>query len=157
MRYLITTKSLNSVIPCRSKVKCVKVIHSISPSGQCVQVNNNSKLHLIDCQSWSKWSYDGYESTIRLMGTALCLKAVGQELPPVLSNDCLRQQCAWKFVSNSKLHVAALDGQGKYLCLQKKSYTSEILTRSCICIEDDSDCRENPQIQQFKLILTNAN
>lgn len=68
----------------------------------------------------------------------------------------LRQQCARKFSSNSKLHEAALDGQGKYLCLQNTSSTSESLTSSCICTEDDSNCRENPQIRRFKLILTNA-
>lgn len=127
-------------------------------SSQCVQVNNKNKLHLKDCKSWTKWSFDEYGATVRLMGTALCLKAVGHGLPPILSDDCLSQQSAWKFVSKSKLHLAALDGQGKYLCLQKKSSTSsEILTRRCICIEDDSNCEENPQIQWFKLVPTNVN
>lgn len=74
----------------------------------------------------------------------------------MVSDDCLSQQSAWKYVSNSKLHLAALDGKREeYLCRQFIS--SEILTSRCICIEADSECQENPENRWLKLISSNVN
>ncbi|KAL5749990.1 hypothetical protein ACOSP7_024593 [Xanthoceras sorbifolium] len=126
-------------------------------SGNCVGANGKNKIYTSNSRRWSRWSHDGDGAPIRLMGSALCLKVAGDGLPPVLSSDCLSQQSAWKSVSNSKLHLAAKDQHGEYLCLDKISAkSSKILTRKCICIDDDSDCLENPQSQWFKFISTNV-
>ncbi|XP_039166814.1 glycosyl hydrolase 5 family protein-like [Eucalyptus grandis] len=84
-------------------------------------------------------------------------QALGDGLPPALSNDCSSQRSAWRSISNSKLHVAATDEHGNRLCWEKKSNESSlVLTRKCICVDDDSGCMENPQGQWFKFVPTNT-
>ncbi|XP_010053198.2 glycosyl hydrolase 5 family protein [Eucalyptus grandis] len=126
-------------------------------SGLCIRANNNHEIGTAECQHWSRWIHYRDGSPIRLMGTPLCLKALGDGLPPVLSNDCSSRRSAWRSISNSKLHVAATDERGNRLCLEKKSNESSvILTRKCICVDDDSGCTENPQGQWFKFVPTNT-
>lgn len=110
-----------------------------------------------DCKSNSLWSYEGDGSPIRLMNSAKCLKAVGERLPPSLSEDCLSPQSSWKTVSMTGLHLATFDKDGDLLCLEKDSNSSKIVTSKCICIsDDDSSCLDNPQSQWFKLVSTNV-
>ncbi|XP_048230722.1 glycosyl hydrolase 5 family protein isoform X2 [Ricinus communis] len=125
-------------------------------SGNCVHASEKNEIYASRFQQHSRWSHDGDGAPIRLMGSALCLKAIGDGLEPVLSNDCFSQQSSWKLLSSSKLHLGVKDEHGEYLCLEKESFnSSKVFTRKCICIEDDSDCQENPQSQWFKLIKTN--
>ncbi|XP_039166815.1 glycosyl hydrolase 5 family protein [Eucalyptus grandis] len=126
-------------------------------SGLCIRANNNHEIGTAERQLWSRWSHYRDGGPIRLMGTPLCLQALGDGLPPALSNDCSSQRSAWRSISNSKLHVAATDEHGNRLCLEKKSNESSvILTRKCICVDDDSGCMENPQGQWFKFVPTNT-
>ncbi|XP_034701646.1 glycosyl hydrolase 5 family protein-like [Vitis riparia] len=132
-------------------------------SGRCVSVKGEGQdqIHGRNCKKGSRWSHDGNGGAIRLMGSGLCLKAVGDGLPAKLSTDCSSPQARWKLISKSKLHIAAMDEQGKPLCLDgKNSNSSSILTRTCICAlqdGDDSDlaCLKNPQRQWFKFVPSN--
>ncbi|KAK3434293.1 hypothetical protein EUGRSUZ_D01801 [Eucalyptus grandis] len=126
-------------------------------SGLCIRANNNHEIGTAERQRWSRWSHYRDGGPIRLMGTPLCLQALGDGLPPALSNDCSSQRSAWRSISNSKLHVAATDEHGNRLCWEKKSNESSlVLTRKCICVDDDSGCMENPQGQWFKFVPTNT-
>ncbi|KAJ7968636.1 Endoglucanase [Quillaja saponaria] len=126
-------------------------------TGQCVQANNKNELEVDDCGNQiSQWSQDA-NSRIRLTGSSMCLKAVGEGLPPTLSNECTSQQTSWKSVSQSGLHLATSDGNGQQLCLDRESFnSSKIVTRKCICIQDDPKCLDDPQNQWFKLVSTNV-
>ena len=97
---------------------------------------------------------------IRLMGSGLCLKAVGEGVPATLSTDCSSPQARWKLISASKLHIAAVGEKGEPLCLDGKvSNSSSILTRKCMCSLHgdglDSNCHKNPQRQWFKFVPSN--
>ncbi|KAK2664175.1 hypothetical protein Ddye_002749 [Dipteronia dyeriana] len=78
-------------------------------SGKCIGANVKNEVFTSNSRRWwsRRWSQDGDGGPIRLMGSALCLKVVGDGLPPILSSDCLSQQSAWKSVSKSNLHLAA--------------------------------------------------
>ncbi|KAJ4711988.1 Endoglucanase [Melia azedarach] len=104
----------------------------------------------------TRWSYDGDGSPIKSMNTDLCLNVVGDGLPPIISTDCSSEKSIWTTVSLTKMHLAAKDGNGQLLCLQKSFNSSLVLTSKCICIEDDPECSENPQSQWFKFALTNV-
>lgn len=120
-------------------------------------MNRDKELVVGDCQkNYSRWSYEGDGSPIRLMESSMCLQAGGEGLPLGLSEDCLGQQSSWKRVSVSGLHLATLDKTGLPSCLQKDLNASTIVTRKCICIEDDSACMDNPQSQWFQLVPTNV-
>ncbi|KAK7319585.1 hypothetical protein RJT34_04308 [Clitoria ternatea] len=125
-------------------------------TGNCAHVNNSNEIVMGDCKSNSLWRYEGDGSPMRLKDSALCLKAIGEGLPPILSQDCLSSQSSWKAVSLTRLHLATFDKDGSLLCLEKESNSSKIVTRKCICVEDDSSCLDNPQSQWFKLISTNV-
>nr|KYP51267.1 Endoglucanase [Cajanus cajan] len=125
-------------------------------TGYCVHVNNTNTLVMGNCKTNRLWNFEGNGSPIRLMDSALCLKAAGEGLPPTLSEDCLSPQSSWKTVSMTGLHLATLDKKGGLLCLERDSNTSQIVTNKCICIgDDDSLCLDNPQSQWFKLVPTN--
>ncbi|XP_050229018.1 glycosyl hydrolase 5 family protein-like [Mercurialis annua] len=126
-------------------------------SGRCVNATENNEIYATKFQEPSLWSHDGDGAPLRLMGSAQCLKAIGDGLEPVLSRDCLGQPSSWISLSNSKLQLGVRNENGDYLCLEMESFnSSKILTRKCICIEDDSDCQENPQSQWFKLVKNNV-
>ncbi|RDX99971.1 hypothetical protein CR513_16901, partial [Mucuna pruriens] len=125
-------------------------------TGYCAHVNDSNALIMGNCMNNRVWNFEGDGSPIRLMNSAMCLKAVGEGLPPTLSQDCLSPQSSWKTVSMSGLHLATFDKDGELLCLERDSNSSEIVTRKCICIEDDdSSCLDNPQSQWFRLVPTN--
>ncbi|CAK9141953.1 unnamed protein product [Ilex paraguariensis] len=127
-------------------------------SGRCMRGVNN-ELHPTDCWSLSRWSHAGDGTPIRLMGTPLCLTAVGDGLPVSLTADCMSEQSTWKLFSDTKYQIANRDEHGTDLCLDwDPNYSSRILTKKCLCSQDDSDqCHDNPQSQWFKLISSNAN
>ncbi|KAK7368927.1 hypothetical protein VNO80_10960 [Phaseolus coccineus] len=125
-------------------------------TGYCAHVNDK-ELVMGDCKSNSLWSFEGDGSPIRLMNSAMCLKAVGEGLPPTLSEDCLSAQSSWKAVSMSGLHLASFDKNGELLCLEKDSNSTKLVTRKCICIEhDDYSCLDSPLNQWFRLVPTNV-
>uniref|UniRef100_A0A5B7AH14 Putative endoglucanase E1-like n=1 Tax=Davidia involucrata TaxID=16924 RepID=A0A5B7AH14_DAVIN len=127
-------------------------------SGHCIRVDKK-EMYASDCRTWSRWSYKGAGTPIRLMGTSWCLKAVGDGLPVILSIDCKSEQSRWEFASSSKFQIAARDEHGIHLCLEWNpipTNSSNILTKKCLCSEDESQCHENPQSQWFKLISSNS-
>lgn len=126
-------------------------------TGKCAHANgSNNELVLGDCKSHSEWSFEGDGSPIRLMDSAMCLKAESEGLPATLSEHCLSPQSSWKSVSKTGLHLATSHGNGPLFCLEMESDSSKIVTRKCICIdENDSSCLDNPQSQWFQLISTN--
>ncbi|KAJ7944981.1 Endoglucanase [Quillaja saponaria] len=138
--------------PISALPKSHKMLHPLS--GHCFKANNKNELELSDClKGAGRWSFDGDGSPLRLMGTATCLKVIGDGAPAILSDDCLSQQSSWRRVSLAGLHLAARDENGNQFCLEKVG--DQILTKKCICIEDDSKCMDNPQSQWFQLVPTN--
>ena len=120
-------------------------------------MDSDNELVFGDCKNHVRWSSEGDGTPIRLMDSPLCLKAIGEGLPPTLSKDCLSPQSSWKSVSVTGLHLATTDKNGELLCLEGDSDSSKIVTRKCICIDDDdSACLDNPQSQWFQLISTNV-
>ncbi|TKY65121.1 hydrolyzing O-glycosyl compounds hydrolase [Spatholobus suberectus] len=124
-------------------------------SGQCANVNKNHELELGDCESQSRWSQEGQQ--IKLVGNGTCIKALGDGSPVSLSNDCKSKQSSWKTLSASNLHLGTVDGEGQNLCLERESPTSSrIVTKICICVDDNIACLDNPQSQWFQLVTTNV-
>ncbi|KAJ9148002.1 hypothetical protein P3X46_030101 [Hevea brasiliensis] len=130
-------------------------------SGSCINTEDRKGIYATGCKAPSHWIHEGDRTPIRLRGTKLCLKAVGDGLEPILSEDCSSKQSSWTSLSESKLHLAAIDENGEYLCLQKESrYTTRILTSSCVFIHEEPECQKDPQkdpvTQWFKLVKTNV-
>ncbi|XP_027080837.2 glycosyl hydrolase 5 family protein [Coffea arabica] len=127
-------------------------------SGLCAQIGNNGSVRGSDCQSPGRWKQQEAGSSIQLEaeGTFGCLRAVGDGQPATVSSDCGNQTTLWKMVSSSQLHIAA---QGGYLCLEMNSSDSVVVTRKCLCLDENSNdvpnCAENPEGQWFKLVPTN--
>ncbi|KAL6348768.1 hypothetical protein AAG906_033424 [Vitis piasezkii] len=122
--------------------------------GFCVNVEGQDNVHGSSCRERSKWSHSGDGSPIQLVGSELCLKAVGDGVPVALSTDCKSPWATWKLVSDSMLHIAAMDEQGNSLCLESTSSNySSILTRSCACLNNETNC--DPQSQWFRLVPSN--
>ncbi|KAK4486483.1 hypothetical protein RD792_009165 [Penstemon davidsonii] len=125
-------------------------------SGECVQIGKTN-VFLANCKTATRWDQHQDGGPIKLAGNAQCLGLVGDGVAARVSNDCSSK---WKFVSSSGLHLAALNGQGKYLCLEKNVADSTLVTRKCLCVGDNlSDvpsCADNPEIQWFKLVPTNV-
>ncbi|XP_071920130.1 glycosyl hydrolase 5 family protein-like [Coffea arabica] len=129
-------------------------------SGLCAQIGNNGSVRGSDCQSPGRWKQQEAGSSIQLEaeaeGTFGCLRAVGDGQPATVSSDCGNQTTLWKLVSSSQLHIAA---QGGYLCLEMNSSDSVVVTRKCLCLDENSNdvpnCAENPEGQWFKLVPTN--
>ncbi|KAL1823651.1 hypothetical protein ACET3Z_010429 [Daucus carota] len=129
-------------------------------TGRCVSVNKNN-VTTSSCHRLQRWGfeYDENGSRITLVGTSGCLTVVGDKAPVKVTGDCSSQKSTWKFVSKSKMHLAARDEKGMDLCLEWDSLNSTIVTNKCLCLGDDLGdlpwCSQNPQTQWFKLILTN--
>ncbi|EEF51264.1 hydrolase, hydrolyzing O-glycosyl compounds, putative [Ricinus communis] len=167
-RMQLITKKLQD--PSSNSSTSYIMFHALS--GSCIHTDGNKEIYATSCKAprrWSdpagdvipmKWLHDGDGAPIRLKGTKLCLKALGEGLAPILSEDCSSPQSSWKFLSKTKLHLAATDENGEYLCLQKESpYTSKILTNACIFMNEEPECGKDPQkdpvTQWFKLVKTN--
>ncbi|XP_017239569.1 glycosyl hydrolase 5 family protein [Daucus carota subsp. sativus] len=129
-------------------------------TGRCVSVNKNN-VTTSSCHRLQRWGfeYDENGSRITLVGTSGCLTVVADKAPVKVTGDCSSQKSTWKFVSKSKMHLAARDEKGMDLCLEWDSLNSTIVTNKCLCLGDDLGdlpwCSQNPQTQWFKLILTN--
>lgn len=129
-------------------------------SGQCVHISNKG-IVAVSCEHASHWDQHQDGGSIKLAaGSLQCLGVAGDGAAPRVSEqDCATNGTMWKFVSSSGLHLAAQDGEGKYLCLEKNASDSQIVTKKCLCVGDDlSDtptCADNPQPQWFKLVPTN--
>lgn len=128
-------------------------------TGRCIRADKH-EIHASDCRSMSKWSHVGDGTPIQLVGSSLCLRAVGDGLPVILSSSCYNEQATWRIVSSTKFQFANKDEHGTDLCLDwDPNYSSRVLTKKCICAEpgDDEGCLEDPQSQWFQLISTTAN
>ncbi|WOG87052.1 hypothetical protein DCAR_0206272 [Daucus carota subsp. sativus] len=123
-------------------------------SGACIGVNEKFELQPSGCHSFGRyWRYDKDKHVIRLLGTEFCLSSTGEGRPVVLTKDCANMKSMWKSVSNYQLA-----NYRDNMCLHYDSdYSEKILTRKCICPDDDDPgCVENPSSQWFKLITSNA-
>ncbi|GAY39204.1 hypothetical protein CUMW_042570 [Citrus unshiu] len=117
-------------VPTTSRTRTSYIIfHPLS--GNCVNANARNELYASNRGPFSRWSYGGDGTPIRLMDRSLCLKVVGDGLPPMLSNDCQSKQSAWSLVSSSKLHLATKDDEhgGELLCLQISIWTESLRLR----------------------------
>ncbi|MCL7042544.1 hypothetical protein MKW94_018705 [Papaver nudicaule] len=141
----------------RSKLPTDHIIYH-PLSGLCLFVDKNSNIQASDCLNRSHWSYAGNQAPLKLAGTSKCLKVNGNGLPVTVSNDCSSDQSAWKVILESNMRLAAMDQQGRSLCLDYDTSKSPlILSNECQCVTDDaSKCKDNPETQWFKLIQTNA-
>lgn len=124
-------------------------------SGECVRMNKKHQLTIGSCKTSNRWNHEEDDAPIRLAGSILCLKAVGDGLYPILSRDCSSRQSAWKYASSTKLQLATIDEQGQALCLQTPSRSRLIVTNKCTCLSD-SQCQGDPQSQWFKLVPSNV-
>ncbi|KAL8543555.1 hypothetical protein ACS0TY_004205 [Phlomoides rotata] len=92
-----------------------------------------------------------------MAGSPQCLGVAGEGTAARASDDCSNK---WKSVSSSGLHIAAQDGNNKYLCLEKNASDSKLVTKKCLCVGDDladfPTCNDNPQIQWFKFVPANV-
>ncbi|KAK4389230.1 Glycosyl hydrolase 5 family protein [Sesamum angolense] len=128
-------------------------------TGLCIRVDNNSELHATDCRNFSRWNHNGNGNPIRLVGTELCLLAAGDGLPATLSPDCSSRRSKWELASGSEFQVANKDGKGEHLCLEwnPTHSSSRVLTKKCVCLdEDDDESMDSQQTQWFHLIAANA-
>ncbi|KAM7531355.1 hypothetical protein LguiB_034765 [Lonicera macranthoides] len=127
-------------------------------TGRCLHAKKQN-VTAGECQRWSKWSHEGDESPIFLRGGAGCLTVVGEGLPPVISDECNSPRSVWRYVSSSKLHLAAKDNKGMDLCLDWNSTTASLVTNKCLCVGEDLVdipwCYDDPTRQWFKLIPSN--
>lgn len=141
------------VDPSSHSSKSYIIYHPLS--GGCVKVNKNNELELGDCEGQSRWSQERQQ--IKLVGNGTCMKATGDGSPVRLSNDCKSKQSFWKTLSASNLHLGTLDGHNQNLCLQRETPTSpRIVTKKCICVDNNPTCLANPQSQWFQLVATNV-
>ena len=124
-------------------------------SGECVRTNKKYQLRISSCKTSNRWSHDEDGDPIKLSGSILCLKALGDWLPPILSQDCSSKQSSWKYASNAKLQLATSDEQGLNLCLERAPHSLQIVTKKCMC-PDDSQCQKDPESQWFKLVQSNV-
>jgi hypothetical protein len=129
-------------------------------TGLCLESTTDNKIALGSCSGiGSRWSYNGAEGPIGLLGSSACIGVQGSGLAPTLTNNCWApNNILWNVVSSSNLQIAATpsgDSSGKLLCLDGSS-SPAVLTKDCICVED-SGCStdENPEGQWFKVISTN--
>lgn len=123
-------------------------------SGACVGEGMDGQIRAGNCKGLTRWTHNGHEGPLELKRTGLCLKAIGDGLPPILTPDC--SQTTWKPISASKLHLASKDHRGEYLCLHlEPPFAGNIVTKKCICVGDDPTCKDNPTSQWFKLVETN--
>lgn len=125
-------------------------------SGQCVQLTKND-IVLANCKTASRWDQHQDGGPIKLAGSPQCLAVAGDGAAARASNDCSNK---WKSVSSSGLHIAALEGKGKYLCLEKNTSDSKLVTKKCLCVGDNladlPTCADNPQVQWFKFVPANV-
>ncbi|KAH6825046.1 hypothetical protein C2S53_006963 [Perilla frutescens var. hirtella] len=131
-----------------------KMFHPLS--GQCVQIGKKG-IDLANCKYASRWDQHQDGGTIKLTGSPQCLGVAGDGAAARVTKDCSSK---WKFVSSSGLHLAAQDGKGKYLCLEKNASDSKLVTKKCLCVGDNladlPTCGDNPEAQWFKLVPTNV-
>ncbi|KAL3635628.1 hypothetical protein CASFOL_020175 [Castilleja foliolosa] len=129
-----------------------KILYPLT--GQCVR-SKAGKVILDTCKKATRW--DQYGEAIKVAGSSRCLVAAGDRAAAGVSDDCSSE---WKFVSNSGLHLAVLNGQGGYLCLEKNGSDNTLVTKKCLCVGDDlvdfPTCADNPQVQWFKFVPTNV-
>ncbi|GAA0151030.1 hypothetical protein LIER_09838 [Lithospermum erythrorhizon] len=130
-------------------------------SGKCVNIGEDNNVRGASCDSSGRWSHQGDGSPIMLEGVAGCLQATGEGRPVSVSKDCSTQGSTWKSVSASRLQLASQDKEGYHLCLEYDPMYSTIVTKRCLCIQQDnlsdlSTCDANPQIQWFKFVPTNT-
>ncbi|AES77604.2 hydrolyzing O-glycosyl compounds hydrolase [Medicago truncatula] len=150
-RFQLVQKKL--LEPSSNSSKSYVIYHPLS--GQCVKVNTNNELELGDCEWASKWNQEGQQ--IKLVGNGTYIEAVSDGSQVKVSNDCKSKQSFWKTLSATNLHLGTLDEQGQNLCLQRESTTSpKIVTKKCICIDDNPACLDDPQSQWFQLVTTNV-
>ncbi|KAK7273367.1 hypothetical protein RIF29_14416 [Crotalaria pallida] len=150
-RFQLVQKKL--LDPSSNVSKSYIIYHPLS--GQCVNVNKNHELELGNCGGQSRWSQEGQQ--IKLVGDGTCIKAIGDGSPISLSKDCNNKQSSWKTLSTSNLHLGIIDGHDQNLCLERESpISSKIVTKRCICIDDNPSCLDSPQSQWFQLVTTNV-
>lgn len=125
-----------------------------------MQIGKKDALLLENCKHASWWDQHQDGGSIKLTGSRRCLGAARDGAAARVSSDCSSNGSKWKYVSNSGLHLAAQDGSGKYLCLEKNASDSKLVTKKCVCVgdnlADEPTCSNNPEPQWFKLVPTNV-
>lgn len=128
-------------------------------SGHCVQAKEgNGRVVLGDCESRSRWSYQGDGTPIKLMGSDLCLRMTETANRRVrLSSDCSDGLSLWRELPKGELQLAASDSEGMLRCMGRATPNStRLLGGECLCLDQDEPCDQNPQVQWFKLVPSNV-
>uniref|UniRef100_A0A7N0VII4 Glycoside hydrolase family 5 domain-containing protein n=1 Tax=Kalanchoe fedtschenkoi TaxID=63787 RepID=A0A7N0VII4_KALFE len=122
-------------------------------TGRCGQVIGDDKVYQENCKQRSGWEHKGDGSPIRLRGTPMCLKAQGENLPVLVTEDCNDKMSRWSFLPPSELHIGTKDARGNDLCLewQASDYYTFLTTKKCVL-----DGKVSSERQWFQLIPTNV-
>ncbi|XP_073049241.1 glycosyl hydrolase 5 family protein-like [Primulina eburnea] len=127
-------------------------------TGQCVQVRE-TYIFLSECTTASRWEHQD-DGPIKLVGSLQCLVVAEDGSTAHVSDDCTSNSSKWKIASRPRLHLAAQNRQGSYLCLENNAADATIVTKKCLCLGDDladtPTCDKNPQVQWFKLVPINV-
>jgi hypothetical protein len=100
----------------KKKTLCHADPNSKAQSGPCVAEGKGEQIRPGICKGPSRWLHDGNEGPLKMKETGLCLQDIADCLPPLLAPDCSRAESTWEPVLTSKLHLAAKDHKGKYIC-----------------------------------------
>lgn len=128
-------------------------------SGHCVQAKEGSgRVVLGDCESRSRWSYQGDGTPIKLMGSELCLRMTETGSRRVrLSSECSDGLSLWRALPGGELRLAVSESEGMLCCMARANPNStRLVGGECVCLDQDEPCDQNPQVQWFKLVPSNV-
>lgn len=125
-------------------------------SGLCAHVGKGIVV-LGNCKNAARWDQHQDNGPIKQAGSPFCLEVRGDGVTARVSKNCTNN---WKYVSASGLHLASQDGLGRYLCLEKNGADDRIVTKKCLCVQDNladlPSCAQNPEVQWFKFVPANV-
>ncbi|CAA0820473.1 Cellulase (glycosyl hydrolase family 5) protein [Striga hermonthica] len=127
-------------------------------SGLCVQFDKgNNNVFLANCKKASRWAQHQDGGPIVLARTSQCLKMASDGETVRVSYDCSSK---WNVVSSIGLQLATRVKDGKYMCLEKNINNSALVTRECLCVDNNLNdlptCPDNPLVQWFKFVPRNV-
>lgn len=114
-------------------------------TGLCVlgRQSQYSPLKLGPCAISQAWDHTP-EKSLTIQGTYLCLEAHEEGKPASVGASCNQPNSKWEPIPDHKLHVSTKSHNGASVCLDVDS-TNTIVTNSCKCLNDDSNCDAGSQ------------
>ncbi|XP_020580077.1 uncharacterized protein LOC110024450 [Phalaenopsis equestris] len=115
----------------------LKIFHP--PSNSCIfRLRYEDPLILAPCEQSDSWKYTP-QKFLNITGTYFCLKAVGPNLPAILSIACDESDSQWIPVSGSQTtHLSTQMKDGSVLCLDVDE-DGTIVTNRCRGFSGDAE------------------